>query len=229
MPLVPPPAAEEHTRPARAALREMAQQGAGRGGAVCQRPRLVASGGGPRAWRVRHVHRARAAFAPARAHRATKISVKRGHGHTGAQAPAAGAACSCRGMCVCARAPSAPRDASRRGRMPYKWAAIGTEVFDSMSSEVRLVLACIRRIGQRQGEHKVARADRGRAGVPEQHGTTPCALGENSAQGVSPRAAPHLLASRLTTVLRGRAAWPFTRQGGWYRRGDPLGSGTRRT
>jgi hypothetical protein len=149
------------------------------------------------------------------------------HGREGARQRAP--ACRSMGLCVCARAPSAPRDASRRGRMPYKWAAIGTEVFDSMSSEVRLVLACIRRIGQRQGEHKVARADRGRAGVPEQHGTTPCALGENSAQGVSPRAAPHLLASRLTTVLRGRAAWPFTRQGGWYRRGDPLGSGTRRT
>ena len=66
------------------------------GAAARKRRRLVTNGGGRSACRVRLVDRPPAAFAPARAHRATNISVKRGRGRTGAQgarqrAPGAGA------------------------------------------------------------------------------------------------------------------------------------------
>ena len=130
MPLVPPPAAEEREQPARAALWDWVRRPPAGGSGVESRRRLGASGGGRRVWHVRRVDRAPAAIAPARAHRATNISVKRGHGHAGVQGAQQRAQhADAEAVRLCARA-DAPRGASLPGVMASKSAAIGTESSD---------------------------------------------------------------------------------------------------
>ena len=74
---------DEGRRPFPIRLRDSHSRAPEGGGGVCQRPRHAANRCGRRDRHVRLDDRAQADFAPARAHGAKKISVKRGHGRMG--------------------------------------------------------------------------------------------------------------------------------------------------
>ena len=83
VPPLPPLTTDEGRRPFPIRLRDSHSRAPEGGGGVCQRPRHAANRCGRRDRHVRLDDRAQADFAPARAHGAKKISVKRGHGRMG--------------------------------------------------------------------------------------------------------------------------------------------------